>query len=139
MITLEDYWMGRDKDYSLALSVQTRKNALMTVEVVNQFLQAAELAGITEYYHPRTRSQVSSGWRPPAINSATAGASPTSHHMSGLAVDLYDPAGELDKFAMSNIDLLEDLGLWLEHPSATIGWCHLQLKPPRSGRRVFYP
>jgi hypothetical protein len=40
---------------------------------------------------------------------------------------------------MANLAVLEELQLWLEHPDATPGWCHLQILPPRSGRRVFYP
>ena len=34
---------------------------------------------------------------------------------------------------------LASLGLWMEHPLATKGWCHLQVVSPRSGMRVFYP
>ena len=39
--------------------------------------------------------------------------------------------------------LLERIGLWMEHPGATVGmkapWVHLQIVPPGSGARVFVP
>ena len=57
----------------------------------------------------------------------------------GLAVDLYDPYGEIDKWCMDNKTVLAEFGVWLEHPDATPGWCHLQVVPPRSGNRVFRP
>ena len=47
--------------------------------------------------------------------------------------------GEIDAWCMDHLDFLAEAGLWLEHPSATKGWCHLQQVPPKSGRRVFYP
>lgn len=141
MITLADYFMGRRENHSLEMTPQIEKNALLTVELANTFLKAAEIAGCDVEMNPRTHSPVSSGWRPPSLNSVTPGASPRSRHMTGQAIDLYDPDGDLDNFAMSDEgqECLHELGLWLEHPSATKGWCHLQTVPPRSGKRVFYP
>lgn len=136
---MDDYWMGRDKEYPLALDTQTIKNAEYTVRYANEFLILAKGWGVKQYTHPKNNSAISSGWRPPVVNAATKGASKTSLHMTGLAVDLYDPEQELDKFAMRNQQVLKDLGLWLEHPNYTPNWCHVQLKPPRSGNRVFIP
>ena len=61
--------------------------------------------------------------------------------MTCEAIDLYDPDGDLDEWLLSDAGqrAMADLGLWHEHPSATKGWAHLQTKPPRSGRRTFYP
>jgi hypothetical protein len=61
--------------------------------------------------------------------------------MTGQACDLFDPEGDIDDWAMSEPGqkVLTDLGLWLEHPSATKGWRHVQSIPPMSKRRVFYP
>ena len=56
------------------------------------------------------------------------------------AVDLHDPNGAIARWCMaSNHSTLADLGLWIEHPDYTPGWCHLQTRPPRSGSRVFVP
>jgi hypothetical protein len=73
MITLADYYMGRDRAHGHLLGSDLRANAARTVETANADT------------------------------------------------------------------VLRDLALWLEHPASTKGWAHVQLRPPRSGRRVFYP
>lgn len=134
MITLTDYWMGRDKEFSDQLTDEIRQNAETTVIKANLLLGYFKNGtGDFERYH------VNSGWRPAAINASTPGAAARSKHMTGQAVDLADPEGALDDWCMDNQDILERLGLYLEHPSATKGWCHVQIVPPRSGKRVFYP
>jgi hypothetical protein len=141
MISLEDYFMGRRETHPTEISPGIERNAFRTVEIINTFLPIAKVHGVTLEIHPRTRTIVSSGWRPPTLNAATPNAAFRSLHMTGEAIDLFDPDGDLDNFCMSpsGNKALVDLGLWLEHPSATKGWCHLQTRPPRSGRRVFYP
>jgi uncharacterized protein YcbK (DUF882 family) len=106
---------------------------------VNHLLEEALRGGVTLETKPDNKSLVSSGWRPPSLNAKTAGAAPNSKHMTCQALDVYDPDGDLDEWCMENLAKLEEAGLWLEHPSATKGWCHLQIVPPRSGKRVFYP
>lgn len=140
MIELSDYFMGRDVTHALLLSTDLRRNAARTVEVTNALLVLAKGAGVTLEASPRTGSIVTSGWRPPDINAATPGAAVRSLHMTCEAVDLYDPAGDLDDWLLASADtVLRDLALWLEHPAATKGWAHVQLRPPHSRRRVFYP
>jgi hypothetical protein len=82
--------------------------------------------------------RVTSGYRPAPFNKA-AGGTKLSNHMVCLACDFADPDGALDAWCMANLHELEKAGLWLEHPDATPGWCHLQAVPPRSGNRVFRP
>ena len=141
MITVTDYWMGRDKTYPIALSTDTRRNAETMVELANKLLTLAKIAGVTLETNPRTGTIVSSGWRPPEVNASTPNAAARSKHMTGQALDLYDPDGDLDDWLMTDDGqrALSDLGLWHEHPSATKGWAHVQSVPPRSGRRTFYP
>lgn len=127
-ITLSAYFMGREREHADELSAALRHNAERLVARVNALLAQAGL-----------RCRVNSGWRPRAINARIPNASPRSRHLSCEAVDLADPEGTLDSWCMQNLDALENLGLWLEHPSATPGWCHLQSVPPASGRRVFEP
>lgn len=132
MITVEDYLMGRDKDYNLSQMLLLHANA--TVDRANNLL--------AQYYadHPdAAKTHVQSGFRPPEINAKTPGAALHSKHMTCQAVDLADPDGLLDDWCMDNLDKLELCELWLEHPSATKGWTHWQIVPPRSGKRVFYP
>ena len=141
MITLQHYWMGRDVKHGQALGPDTRRNAARTVELVDALLNRARAAGVECQISPVTGSLLTSGWRPPAINAATPGAAPNSKHITGQAVDVYDPQGDLDEWLSGPAGqaALDDIGLWLEHPASTPGWSHLQTVPPNSGRRVFYP
>jgi hypothetical protein len=140
-ITLTDYLMGRDAVYPEACTPEVRANAEKTVKLVNSLLAVMEAEGMQFEAHPVNQSLVSSGWRPPQINRQVKGAAPKSKHMTGEAVDLYDPEGDIDNFLMSGQGqrVLASLGLYIEHPSATKSWSHIQIVSPRSGNRVFYP
>ena len=137
-ITLMDYWMGRDKLYPLALSTATHRNAPVTVDLANRLVVLARAAGVPLPVNI-AGNLVSSGWRPAVVNAVTPGASRTSLHMTGQAIDLFDPTGAIDAWLMADLRPLADLGLWLEHPDATPRWCHVQTLPPHSGNRVFRP
>ncbi len=138
MITLDDYWMGRDKIFANELTPALRANAEDLLRRVNALL--------AEFGETR---QVVSGWRPPAVNAAIHGSAVRSKHMTCQAVDLSDPDGDLDEWCMEHQHILArpDIDLYLEHPSATKNWCHLQTVPPKSQagyppeqrRRWFYP
>ena len=128
MITLPDYLMGREILNPGELTPEIMENAAETVRRANKLL--------TEFGEER---KVSSGWRPAAINAATPGAALKSKHMTGQAIDLADPEGDLDEWCMDHPEVLENIGLFQEHPSATKNWCHVQIVPPKSGKRIFYP
>lgn len=123
MITLEKYLMGRKE----GLTPDLLSNAQDTVEKVNKLLDYFGFA-----------REVTSGYRTAGVNTLVGGAK-KSNHMICKACDLEDRDGKLDNWCMDNQDKLESIGLWLEHPSATKGWCHVQTVPPRSGKRVFFP
>lgn len=127
-LKLADYYMGRDREFRAELTRELRANARDIIRRVNRLLKRAGIA-----------ADVSSGWRPVAINASVPGAAPGSRHISCLAIDLADRNGDLDAWCLANLEVLAELGLWLEHPDATPGWCHLQTRPPRSGNRVFSP
>lgn len=116
--------MGRDA--AAPLTPEMKKNLDILLVAVNK-LRAM-------WGKPLT---VSSGYRPPATNAAIGGAK-QSNHMTCSAVDFKDD-GSLAKFLISRLDVLEDCGLWLESPEKTKGWVHVQIVPPKSGRRVFLP
>ena len=132
MITLADYWMGRDRQYPPSDAIRTA--AAETVARAN--LLVSSYQALTKDDEPRT---VNSGWRPPAVNAATPNAAPRSKHITGQAIDIADPEGDLDEWCLDHADVLQTIGLWQEHPSATKGWCHVQTVPPKSGKRVFFP
>ena len=89
-----------------------------------------------------------SGWRPPAVNEATANAGKASTHLTANGGDKRDtPDGDFAWWCLRNPHILAVHGLYAEHPVATVvrawvraheagreptPWCHLQSVPPRS-------
>lgn len=120
--------MGRDEKYASELTIETLANATELLRRVNDMMDV--------FGEDRA---VRSGWRPSEVNAATPNAAPFSKHMTGQAVDLDDPEGDLDQWCLDHANVLARLGLWQEFPGATKGWCHLQSVPPKSGKRCFYP
>lgn len=133
---MTQFWMGRDKQYAAELTQQIISNAQETVKRANALL------AIFHEQNPESAIRgVNSGWRPPEVNSNVKGAALKSKHMTGEAVDISDADNSLDAWLMtdSGQKALTDIGLWLEHPSSTPHWAHVQTVPPGSGHRVFYP
>ena len=143
MISVEDYWMGRDAKYASELTPEIRENAERLVGRVNNLLSMAEVDGVTPGFDQSTGTHVSSGWRPVFVNARTSNAATGSKHISGKAVDLQDTTDrKLAKWCLANLEALDDCGLWMERPQWTGGedqWVHLQSVPPGSGLRVFVP
>jgi hypothetical protein len=133
MITLDAYWMGRDKKHAQDLTIEIVNNAALTVSRINRLLGLAAQDGVE-------CETVSSGWRPLAINDKTANAAKLSKHLKALAVDLRDnESRDVARWCLRNLKQLESIGLWMEDPRWTPTWVHLQIVPPGSGRRVFVP
>lgn len=138
-ISVADYLMGREEIYPMAYNIGIKANAELTVDAVNALIGRLEKADVHLETHPQTKTVISSGWRPPQINSQVKNAAVRSKHMTGQACDLYDPDGLIDDWLADNLQALGELGIWVEHPSATKGWAHVQIVPPASGKRVFFP
>lgn len=62
----------------------------------------------------------------------------SSRHLTGEAADVADPGGLLHDWCVSNVEILEQAGLWCEVKDETPR-VHFQSKPPRSGLRFFKP
>lgn len=141
MITLEKYWMGRDKTHTEELTIEHFHWASEMVRKANLLLDRYIRAN-PDAVRPE---HVNSGWRPVAINAKVKGAAKLSNHTTCKAIDLGDPDNKLDRWLLTDAGqlALEECELWMEHPSATPGWCHLQLVQNRSwveGKpRFFYP
>jgi hypothetical protein len=133
MITAEDYFGHQSHVEEPAQEV--RDNAAELLPRVNTLLARAAAEGIECAATPK----LNSGWRPAAYNATVPGAALHSKHITGQAADIGDPDGLLDDWCVRNLEVLADIGLWLEHPLSTKGWTHVQCVPPRSGNRVFYP
>ena len=138
MITYDEY-VAKHKD-SPDLTEEIKENIeKLLLPKVNKLLIYMKDWGVSLHVNPSTKSFISGvdfgGFRP---QYCPIGA-PKSNHKRGLAIDVYDPYNQLDLWCMNNHAILEELGLWLEHPSATNRWCHVQAVPPRSNNRVFLP
>jgi hypothetical protein len=137
MITLEQY-VGPHAS-SPDWTPQRQANARRLLDACINLESLASANGITFPINPATGSGVSGqtfgGFRP---QNCTQGAAHSSHK-EGLAVDRYDPHGDIDAWCMENLDLLEGAGIYIEHPDSTPHWSHWTIKAPNSGRRVFYP
>ena len=146
-ITYEQYMMGRDKTHFAELTQAAIDNANDLLDRANRLLIYVRNADFET--SPRTGTVVESGWRPPSLNATIPTAAPKSKHMTGQAIDIYDPYGEIKAWCWDNQHILGqlDIDLYMEHPAATKGWCHLQSVPPRSQanfpitarKRWFYP
>ena len=130
MITLQSYYKGRDIQNREELTDEIEENSAETVRRVNELLERSGFKSI---------EKVNSGWRPQSINDATSNAAGHSKHLTGEACDLPDPDGSLRGWAVDNLDVLADIGLWIEDPRWTPTWLHVQTVPPKSGKRVFIP
>jgi hypothetical protein len=139
-ITLDD-WItssGRypERKNSPELTEEIKKNAQLLIDDANALLE--ELGWAEDV-------SLSSGFRPSAVNAAVAGASKKSAHMTGLALDIYQPKannklGKLIREKQNNEGKKGILGrhkLMMESLEATVGvnsnWVHLD-KVQRSER-----
>ena len=134
LITLEQYLMGRDKDYPLEYDEKAKQNAQTLLDKVNALLKEFNI----------TDAKITSGFRPQAINAAVPNAAKKSAHSTCEAVDILDnQTQDLAKKILDNKEILERFDLYLESPEHTKGknanWIHLQTRKTKSGNRVFIP
>lgn len=132
MITIADYFMGRDACYPGECTDEIRENAAETVKRVNKLLEHAAKDGIVA-------NKVVSGWRPKAVNDATKNAAKVSNHLLAKAVDIADPERRLAQWLVKNKSVLSLTFLWAEDPRWTPTWLHLQIVPPASGKLIYIP
>ena len=139
LITIHDWITASGKYPERAnhaeLTEEVRANATKLLIAVNELLKDLGIGCVT----------VSSGFRPSSVNSKIPNAAKKSLHMTGLAIDLSDPNNTLDSAITLKPELLAKHGLWQEHPSKTVNWCHLDLGTrlsitrPGCSSRQFWP
>lgn len=128
MISMQEILMGRAKLEDL--DAETQANLTVLLEKINK-LRAA-------YGKPL---KVNDGYRRPQDTPKNGAAK--SKHLLGQAIDLDDDdSAFLWEWVKENLQLLQDIGLWIEDPRWTHGkgtWMHFQTVPPKSGNRIFVP
>lgn len=124
MITLEELLHGHlEKDIPAEYAANL-KNLLPKVNKIR-----------STYGKPMT---VTSGIRTSADQARINPKAPKSKHLTGNAVDIYDPKLELTKWLKGpGSKILEEAGLYCEEGNAN--WVHFQDIAPKSGRRWFLP
>lgn len=134
MITEDDFWKGRDKEFPAEFTARVSVNGLVTRSLVNHVINAFENAtGIC-------LTKCTSGWRPLGVNEHTVNAADHSRHITAEAEDVGDtPNRDFARWTCANQALLEHLGLWCERFEWTPTWVHFQTVPPASGNRFFRP
>ena len=137
MITITQYF-GPWIDHSDATE-ERKANAMKLLSACDLLENRMISDGFAFPINPATHSGVSGskygGFRP---QSCTIGAA-KSNHKVGLAVDRFDPLNKIDDWCIAHLSVLEECGIWIEHPSKTYSWSHWQSVQPSSGNRVFYP
>lgn len=113
--------MGREVEFPLTIEQEANLSELLIA--LNKL---RKLYGKPMY--------VSSGYRPGRFNKAAGGAQ-KSQHLTCEAVDFKDADGAIKAFC--TVQILEQCGLYMEHPDATPTWCHLQTRPTKN--RIFRP
>ena len=143
MFTLKEYvsvhWNSDD------WTSDRQSNAMILTNLCGKLQSKMEADGVIFQINPKTGTTISGeiygGFRP---QNCPEGA-PHSAHKEGQAVDRYDPDGTIDdfitQFDSDNGDnsLLEEFGLYREHPDSTLGWSHWTTRAPNSGKRTFIP
>lgn len=138
MITLEEYFgpWHHIPDFTPERLDNARLRLLPACSALEKL---ARLDGVLFPVNPVTLSGISGesygGFRP---QSCRVGAK-NSLHKEALAVDRYDPLGQIDEWCMKNLHHLKACGIWLEAPDDTYRWSHWQCVAPASGKRVFVP
>lgn len=137
MITYDEYfgkWLHHPD-----VTPAREENAEKLLDAVSALEAIARADGVSFPDNPATGSGVSGttygGFRPQSCPQGAA----KSSHKEALAVDRYDPAGEIDEWCVKNLDALKECGIYIEHPDYTGGWSHWTIKAPGSGNRVFIP
>lgn len=128
MIAKEELLKGRDVQYASEYTQEISDNLDKLLIPLNQVRAA--------WNQPMT---VNSGWRPAEINGSTPGAAAHSKHMLGLAADIADADGSLWAWVLQNLQLMKDLGFYMEDKRWCPGWVHFGLGAPASGKRIFIP
>ena len=131
-LTIVDFLMGRDK--ASPITPEMKADAEDLLEKVNLLL-----LDFYRIFPDAPVRVITSGYRPAAINAATAGAAKKSKHMICQAVDLSDSDKLLAKYLTLFPEKLIEFDLYIEDPAYTKNWTHLQLCPPKSKKRKFIP
>lgn len=126
LITPEEYLMGRAKIEDLTPEQRANMDKL--------------LAAVNELIKRYGRSlPINSGFRSKEDQMRINPKSMSSKHLICAAIDLGDKDHSFRHWLLTHLEHAQELKLWIEDPSHTSTWIHLQCIPPKSGYRIFIP
>lgn len=131
LISEKEYLMGRDKEWPINETVADNMKVLLARVHLLILVHKPELKPLF--------NGITSGYRPAAFNKTVKGAASKSAHITCEAVDLRDDDGSIARILRADESVLKKAGLFMEHPSYTKGWVHLQTRPTKSNKPVFIP
>lgn len=120
-ISRDDILMGRQRDYPTNSIIEDNLHKLLIC--LNMFQMECGLP-----------MKVTSGYRPGTYNTKAVGAK-NSAHLVCEACDFDDRDHALKDYISKDPEILERCGLYMENPSRTQTWIHLQSRP--TGKRIF--
>lgn len=159
------YWNGPDEvDRRIKYAKSFKEEYQANGENLQSRFRAAIAYTQGQHGFELPAQEWASGWRPPAVNEATANAGKLSTHLTAEGGDRKDSVdGALGWALLKDPHPLQVHGLYMEHPVATIvrswekafqawkekdfegdcpsphPWCHAQTRPPASHNRVYWP
>lgn len=137
MINITQY-VGIHKD-DPSWTPERKENAFNLLEAVSELQSKLIEAKVIFQTNPVTDCEISGkifgGFRPQSCMEG----SPHSAHKEGQAVDIFDPYSSIDDYLIDHQDLLEQFGIFIEHPNSTPGWSHWSTRKPGSGNHIFLP
>ena len=105
-------------------------NCAATLLVVNKLREIAAKDGVELTWNQNQLSLISGsgngGVRPPDCPVGAA----HSQHKNGNGLDGCDIDQSFMRWCLANLDVLRNLGVWLEHPQWTPHWTHMQRVAP---------
>lgn len=129
-ITMEQYLnAGGDTNFKGRMTTEQYNNAAELIDKTNKLISVLDLkngviltsGGRTKEHHRQIYQQ--RGQKAPE----------GSAHLSGQALDIYDPDGSIKKQLINNprvAEIMKREGIYIENPNMTGSWLHIQTKKP---------
>lgn len=117
---------------------EQEKNGLEIIRRVNLLAEKIE-----ERYGIKLPAVPLVRWLRNEMQNEAVGGVKNSPHLTGEAMDIKDPNFIISQYILNNLDILKEVGLWMENPYYCVSkatgnnWIHLQIRP--ASQTIFKP
>jgi len=137
-------WNGRYPEFENDKHIKNNPEYIKNIEELCRRVNTLLLDFKKDY--PDFKAVITSGYRPIEYEWKKA-RSGRSNHCKGAAIDIWDPKKILGEWcARDSGAIMVKYDLYMEALSTTHKsmaqedrWCHLQIFPPKSGKRIYIP